>query len=94
VTDKSGRWIVSNLSSGRVKIAAKAPGFNQLVSEMNYDDSRPEPFNSALSVGALAQSVTVLAENGRNFSGLDLERLSARCAEECREAARRRLPPT
>jgi hypothetical protein len=75
VTDKSGRWIVSNLSSGRVKIAAKAPGFNQLVSEMNYDDSRPEPFNSALSVGALAQSVTVLAENGRNFSGLDLERL-------------------
>ena len=75
VTDNSGRWVVSNLPSGRVKITAKAPGFNQLVGEMNYDDSRPAPFNSALSVGALTQSVTVLAENGRNFSGLDLERL-------------------
>ena len=75
VTDNSGRWVVSNLPSGRVKIAAKAPGFNQLVSEVNYDDSGPVPFNSALSVGALAQSVTVLADNGRNFSGLDLERL-------------------
>ena len=75
VTDNSGRWVVSNLPSGRVKIAAKAPGFNQLVSEVNYDDRGPVPFNSALSVGALAQSVTVLADNGRNFSGLDLERL-------------------
>jgi hypothetical protein len=75
VTDNSGRWVVSNLPFGRVKITAKAPGFNQLVSEMNYDDSRPVPFNSALSVGALTQSVTVLADNGRNFSGLDIERL-------------------
>jgi hypothetical protein len=75
VTDNSGRWVVSNLPSGRVKIAAKAPGFNQLVSEVNYDDSRPVPFTSALSVGASTQSVTVLADHGRNFSGLDLERL-------------------
>jgi hypothetical protein len=75
VADNSGRWVVSNLPSGRVKIAAKAPGFNQLVSEVNYDDSRPVPFTSALSVGAPMQSVTVLADHGRNFSGLDLERL-------------------
>jgi hypothetical protein len=75
VSDSSGRWIVTNLSSGRVKIMANAPGFKQLVSQIDYDSTRPSPFNSSLSVGATAEIVTVMAESGRNFSSLDLERL-------------------
>jgi len=67
VTDSSGRWIVSNLSSGRVKIAANANGFKQLVSQIDYDGSRPAPFNSALSVGSVSDAITVTAEAGRNI---------------------------
>jgi carboxypeptidase family protein len=76
VTDSSGRWLVSNLSSGRVKIAANAPGFKQLVGQVNFDDSRPAPFNLALSVGSVSESVTVTASNGQfnGFSNGDLER--------------------
>jgi hypothetical protein len=74
MTDSSGRWIVSNLSSGRVKIAATVPGFNQYVIQGNYDGSRPAPFNFALSLGSVAETVTVtasdLALNGRNFANL------------------------
>jgi len=75
VTDSSGRWIVSNLSSGRVKISATAPGFNQLVRDLNYDGSRPVPFNFPLSVGTVSETAIVTSESGRNFTTLDLERL-------------------
>jgi hypothetical protein len=75
VTDSSGRWIVSNVSSGRVKISANAHGFNQLVSQINYDGSRPVPFNLALNVGLVSEAITVNAESGRNFTTPDLERL-------------------
>ncbi len=75
VTDSYGRWIVSNLSSGRVKIAATAPGFSQLTRDLNYDGSSPVPINFPLTVGSVAQTVTVNAESGRNFTTLDLERL-------------------
>jgi hypothetical protein len=75
VTDSSGRWIFSNVSSGRVKISANAHGFNQLVSQINYDGSRPVPFNLALNVGSVSEAITVNAESGRNFTTPDLERL-------------------
>jgi hypothetical protein len=75
VTDSSGRWIVSNLSSGNVKIAANAPGFKQLVSQINYDGSRPVPFNFSLNVGSVSETAIVTVESGRNITTLDLERL-------------------
>jgi hypothetical protein len=64
VTDSSGRWVVSNLPSGRVKMAASAPGYNHFVRELNYDGSRPVPFSFALSVGAAMEVVAVEASNG------------------------------
>ncbi len=74
VTDSSGRWVVSNLPSGQVKITANARGFKQLVSQLNYDGSRPAPFNSALSVGAAMEAIEVTASSG-SFTNRDLERL-------------------
>jgi len=59
MTDSSGRWVVSNLLSGHVKLTASSPGFKQLASEFNYDGSRPAPLNYALSVGAIAENVEV-----------------------------------
>jgi len=74
MTDSSGRWIVSNLPSGRVKIAASATGFSQFVAQNKYDGSRPAPLNFTLNVGAAAQSVEVsvddLSLGGRNIQSL------------------------
>jgi hypothetical protein len=75
VTDSSGRWVVSSMSSGRIKISASAPGFNRLTRDFNYDGSTPAPFNFALYVGAATETVEVtagnLSLNGRNFANFE-----------------------
>ena len=62
MTDSSGRWVVSNLPSGRVRIAASSPGYKQLVGQVDYDGSRPATLNYALSVGTVAESVAVMSD--------------------------------
>jgi hypothetical protein len=86
VTDSSGRWVVSNLPSGRIKIVANHPGFNQLVSQINYDGSRPMPTVYALNAGALAESVEVSANNG-NVDLQSLQRDAKKKAEKQQYAA-------
>lgn len=61
MTDSAGRWIVSNLPSGRVEVKAYKPGFQNLVQKFNYDGSTPVPFVSTLNVGAVTEIVTVTA---------------------------------
>lgn len=63
VTDSSGRWIVSNLPSGRVRIVANRQGLNSAVRNFNFDANRPTSVNFALQVGAIAESVEV---NGKD----------------------------
>jgi hypothetical protein len=92
MTDNSGRWIVSNLSSGRVKIAATAPGFKQYVIQGIYDGSRPSPINFALNVGSVSESVEVTASNlplnGRNYINLEaIQRDARKNAEKQQQVA-------
>jgi hypothetical protein len=61
MTDSAGRWIVSNLPSGRVEVKAVAPGFQRLVQKFNYDGSAPVPFVSTLNVGTVTETVEVSA---------------------------------
>lgn len=61
MTDSAGRWIVSNLPSGRVEVKAVAPGFQQLVQKFNYDGSAPVAFVSKLNVAAMTETVEVSA---------------------------------
>jgi hypothetical protein len=74
VTDSSGRWVVSNLPSGHIKITASSRGFKSVVSQFNYDGSRPAPLNFALSVGSVSESVEVTGGN-LTFSGRDVANL-------------------
>jgi hypothetical protein len=57
ITDPSGHWTVSNVPSGPVKVTATATGFQSLVRNFNYDDSRPMNLDSSLNVGAIAETV-------------------------------------
>ena len=83
MTDSSGRWVVSNLPSGRIKITANANGFKPLVSQINYDGSSPAPANYALSLGAVTESIAVMSSN----SSVDLFSLQ----RESRKAADKQL---
>ncbi|HUJ30978.1 MAG TPA: carboxypeptidase-like regulatory domain-containing protein [Candidatus Acidoferrum sp.] len=59
VSDQSGRWVVSNVPSGRVRIAVNRAGFKQSLRQIQYDASSPVQHNAALSVAAMAETVTV-----------------------------------
>jgi Carboxypeptidase regulatory-like domain len=59
VTDSSGRWVVSNLTSGPVEFTASAPGFQRLVYKFDYDATRPAPLGSTLQLAAATEAVTL-----------------------------------
>jgi len=64
-TDEQGRWIVSNIASGKVKIQAEAPGFRKLQSETAYRVDQPPNFNFNLPVASAAETVMVEAEGAQ-----------------------------
>jgi hypothetical protein len=57
--DLAGRWVVSNVPAGRVRITAAAQGFRNAVQDIYYDPSRPSLYNLVLQVGALTETVEV-----------------------------------
>lgn len=61
VTNEQGSWTISGVPSGNVKISAEANGFRRTVFDSVYDASRPSRVNFPLSVGAIAETVTVMA---------------------------------
>lgn len=61
-TDYSGRWIVSNMPSGRVKITASSPGFQTTARELSYDANKPISDNFSLQVGAVTESIEVRSD--------------------------------
>jgi hypothetical protein len=87
VTDSSGRWIVSNLPAGRVKISASATGFNRFVRDFNYDGSRPVPFGLALHVGATMQTLEVMSSASDIRDSRQIDREARKNAEKQQMAA-------
>jgi hypothetical protein len=85
-TDPSGRWLVSNLPSGRIRIIVNSPAFKQLGSQINYDGSRPTPTVFALNLGAVTESIEVTASN-TNVHLLSLQREAKKNAEKQQYAA-------
>jgi Carboxypeptidase regulatory-like domain len=58
-TDSSGRWMVSSVPSGRMKIAAGSPGFSNTVRSISYDANYPTSYNFALQIAAATETVEV-----------------------------------
>jgi hypothetical protein len=79
ITDPSGRWVVSNVPSGRSKIRADALGFKSMIQEVIYDANAPSTYSLSLGIGATAETIAVEAAavggpiNGRNASELQLK---------------------
>jgi|KBSSwiStaDraftv2_1062776.scaffolds.fasta_scaffold12479_2 hypothetical protein len=74
VSDEQGRWIVSNVPSGKIKIRADAHGFQSAEHNALYSADRPAHYSFSLSLGSVAETVVVEAEspsiNGRDVSEL------------------------
>ncbi|MGC1451516.1 MAG: carboxypeptidase-like regulatory domain-containing protein [Candidatus Sulfotelmatobacter sp.] len=81
MTDQDGRWVVSNVPSGRIRIRAEAPGFKTTGRDALYDANTPSTFSFALSIGSVAETVEVQAQsitlNGRSYSELEQPKKSA-----------------
>jgi hypothetical protein len=62
-TDDSGRWIVSSMPSGRVKITASKQGFNSTVRDVNYNTSDPTSVSFSLQIGTISESIEVRSKD-------------------------------
>jgi hypothetical protein len=73
VTDQLGRWVVSNVPTGRIRINVQAQGFRSEQRDAVYDSNQPSTYSFALNVGAVSETVEVsgVPLNGRNYSELE-----------------------
>jgi hypothetical protein len=62
-TDRNGRWLFTNVDSGRVHVVATAAGFNTSVRELTFDASRGAMIATQLNVGGTNETITVTAES-------------------------------
>jgi hypothetical protein len=58
-TDSSGRWIVANMPSGRVRVMASMHGFNNTVRDVSYNANYPTSVSLALQIGSVSESVEI-----------------------------------
>jgi hypothetical protein len=58
-TDSSGRWIVGNMPSGRVRVMASMHGFNNTVRDVSYNANDPTSVSFALQIGSVSESVEI-----------------------------------
>jgi len=80
-TDSGGRWVVSDLPPGRVRVSVFSAGFQGFVREGLYNPNQVERFDAVLQVGATNESVTVTAELPR------LQTMSAGVSSDTRKHA-------
>jgi hypothetical protein len=73
VTNAMGRWVASNLPSGRVRITARSLGFRTYVREVSYDANRPMSYALALQIGGVSETVTVEAAPRNEIQNLPIE---------------------
>jgi hypothetical protein len=63
-SDSSGRWVVSNMPSGRIKVTANSRGFKSVASNLSYDANNPTTYSFRMEVAAATETVEVQASAG------------------------------
>jgi hypothetical protein len=58
-SDGDGRWVVSGMQPGPVRVTIAAPGFSSAQQDLVVNGSRPARLGTTLAVGAIAETVTV-----------------------------------
>ncbi len=88
-SDEEGRWIVSDVRSGPVRVKVDSQGFKSFQQEMDFEASRPARLGVTLEVGSVSETVIVTA-SGRG----DMDRESRKLEDQARKAleARANMP--
>ena len=60
-SDAAGRWVLSGVTSGKVRVTVNSPGFNPAVMNVDYDGYHPGWVPTVLQVGSVSETVEVTA---------------------------------
>lgn len=86
VADSNGRWVVSSMPSGEIKVTAAVPGFKTYVRDFNFDANKVAKLNIPLSVANVSETVEVRAKNTKDdekeFDRRDREAKKAEAAQQ------------
>ncbi|HZV87711.1 MAG TPA: carboxypeptidase-like regulatory domain-containing protein [Candidatus Binatus sp.] len=63
LTDSSGRWIVGNMPSGRVRVLATSSGFKNTVRDVVNNANYPTSVSFSLQIGNVSESIQI---NGKD----------------------------
>lgn len=78
-TDGSGRWLVSGVPAGIVRITASAPGFQiYQVQHVPYDPSRPLRYDLVLRIGSTSEQIEIAPAAGLVLNTAQISNLPAR----------------
>ena len=72
--DANGRWVVSNVPSGQIKITASMSGFRTSVRDLNFDANKIGKLKIPLSVGSTSTAIEVhknAKDDEKEFDRLD-----------------------
>jgi hypothetical protein len=84
-SDGEGRWVVSGMQPGPVRVSIAAQGFSSAQQELNFVASQPARLGTTLQVGAVSATVQVAS------GGKDLERESRKLEEQARKQQQAQL---
>jgi hypothetical protein len=98
-SDSEGKWVISGVRSGPVRVKVDSPGFKSFQQELDFDPSRPARLGVTLEVGAAQELVQITSgvnnvnnSSGQNFnSRANAERDSKRLEEQAKKAQEAQL---
>jgi len=94
-TDSNGKWVVSSIPSGRVKVTVAKPGFSTTIRDGSYEADRPAELDAALQLGNINQTVTVEASSiSLNTSMASVSSLPINDKKAKQQAQREEMAPS
>jgi hypothetical protein len=71
-SDGDGRWVVSGVQPGAVKVTVESQGFKRMDQDLEFAGSRPVRLGTTLEIGAPAETVNVTSgSNNLSLDGLN-----------------------
>jgi len=74
LTDSSGRWIVGNMPSGRVRVLATSSGFKNTVRDVVYNANYPTSVSFSLQIAAAMESIEIQSSRANVKESRRIER--------------------
>jgi carboxypeptidase family protein len=84
-SDGEGRWVISGMQPGPVRVKVDSVGFKAFQQEMDFDPAHPSRLGITLEVGGATEMVTV--NSGREY----LEREGRKLEDQARKSQEARL---